>query len=247
VYVKFKSKNRSITNCIKNFFNNINAIKQKYKIDKVFYVFDGTNFYKKTLDPQYKSNRNPVKVSKDIQAVRNIILNSPKSYLVYSDVLEADDMAFSLCKEYDQCICYSDDRDWILNLLVNNTTKILRMGKLLHYYNFEAIMGYDINKHSLVHFLKGDSKDGVKKPFRIKGTPESNTKEYSSIAEYCSKNEILEENVDLYKKLISPITHIPFDVMEGKTTEASRNIINHFGLKFDRLQRRKRAKARRRR
>ncbi len=101
-------------------------------------------------------------------------------------------------------------------------------------------MKYPISKVPLSLFLSWDSKDGVKKPFRINGSLIENANKYETIESYIKDNGIEPEDVSIYRQLIFPITTVPFDVMEGRKTEATRDLISYHKLHFLKSSRKKR-------
>lgn len=223
-----------------SFFNYVEKLREKYSRKKVFFVFDGIRYYKKKIYEGYKRNRKATKCTHFNKALFTIILNIPNYYLAYDHELEADDLSYCLCKELDNSVCVSEDRDWLLNLTANNNIKVYRKNCLWHKLNFKQKKLFEINKIPLFLFLAGDSKDGVKKPFRLKGSVLENVNKYDSIDDYIEKNRIDSQEVETYKKLIFPITDKRFEVLEGKKNECTREVINKYKLNFLKLYRRKR-------
>lgn len=223
-----------------SFFNYVEKLKTKYNRKKVFFVFDGIRYYKKKIHEGYKSNRKPNKCTHFDKVLFTIILNIPNYYLVYDHELEADDLSYCLCKELDNSICVSEDRDWLLNLTANENIKVYRKNCLWHKLNFKQKKMFEIEKIPLFLFLSGDSKDGVKKPFRLKGTVLENINKYDSIEDYIDKNGISSSEIETYKKLIFPITDKHFEVMEGKKNECTRKVIDKYKLNFLKSYKKKR-------
>jgi len=222
-----------------SFFDYVNSLKTKYKTNYTFFVLDGNNYYKKSIDESYKSNRKIVKNTKTVKAIRDIVLNTPKYYLAEHPQLEADDISYCLSKGANHLIHVSDDIDWMLNIVANTDIKVLRKGKLLHRSNFEEQMGFPIDKIPLYLFLKGDSKDSVLKPFRIKGSPEECLQQYNSIVDYRVRNSLNESpEVDKYLQLINPITHLRFEVQAGQRTDRTHEIMKYYKLKFNKSYKR---------
>ena len=223
VYIKIKSKGGNV---IPNFFRYVNTLQNKYHQKNVYYIFDGSKYFKKTIDSNYKSKRKPVSKSIDTQIIKNILINLPKTFIVIGEYLEADDMAFNLCRELNNCVCVSEDYHWLRNLTANDNIKIYRKGHILHSLSFEQKMHYPVEKIPLFLFLSGDCKDGVKKPFRIKGSILENISNYSDIKDYCDCNDLGSPEVEKYKTLINPVTHIRFKVIPGTKTEVTSKIIS---------------------
>jgi hypothetical protein len=214
------------------FFRSVCALRDRYNCGEVYYVFDGSDYYKKKINPNYKKNRNRVIEYSSICKVQEIIHNLDKSFVVKSEELEADDMSYHLCKEYDHSICVSEDRDWLINLVANDNIYVYQDGKMLHKYNFINEKGFPIEKIPLFLFLSGDSKDGVRKPFRLRGNPLQNTVKYESIKDYCIKNEIKDSEIEQYVSLISPVRHIPFNVYVGHKTDRTPVLLKENKIDF---------------
>lgn len=213
------------------FFEYIHLLQKKLKSNKVYFAIDGAFYLKKSIDLSYKSNRKKADKSIYDRIVRGIPLIKNFNLLV-NDTLEADDLSFCFCRDNDHTICVSEDYDWLYNLIANSDIRIYRKKKLIHLYNFENELKYPLQKIKLDMFLRGDSKDGVKKPFRLKGSLMENINKYESVDDYLEKNKIDKVKIDKYMSLIYPITSEKYDIIKGKTTSDTKKFVNTYRINF---------------
>jgi hypothetical protein len=193
---------------------------------------DSNYYVKRSLHEGYKSNRAKGVTSSFITTLKTIAPHLSFHYWCQAQGYEADDLAYNLCKKLNSCVLMSNDIDWIINLTANDNIRIVNGKETIHQSNFYLKYKFPIHKIPLYLFLLGDSKDSVKKPFRIKGDIVENVNNHESVEDYCKKNDILTEDVKLYKQLIYPFTGIEIDILKGKKTPHTRDIITKYKLEF---------------
>jgi len=185
---------------------------------------------KKSIDEGYKQKRNLGHSTSFISTIKTITPFLPHYNLVTAEGMEADDISFCLIKKLNSCVMLTNDSDWLINFIAADNVRLSDNKETVHQSNFYIKYGFPVHKIPLYLFLKGDSKDSVKKPFRIKGDIVESSNQYDSIEDYCKKNELSGEDVEKYKKLIFPFTNVNMVITEGKRGEHTRDIINKYKL-----------------
>jgi hypothetical protein len=146
--------------------------------------------------------------------------------------MEADDLAYSFCEDNPNCICVSEDYDWLYNLSLKNNISVYRDNNLITRENFEYLFKYPVDKIGLDLFLRGDSKDSVTKPFRLKGNLLHNILTYKDIPDYIITNELSLDKLKTYIRLIFPIVNKKYLRHDGFITENTSKYISKYNLDF---------------
>lgn len=228
VYIRVSSFEGAI---VYNFFKYIYYMQKKFKTSKVYYAIDGDCYCKKEINENYKKNKSHKRDSIS-DVIRNIIPKLPNQNLLINPMLEADDIAYCFCRDKNHCTCISDDRDWLLNISANTDIKLYKSKVVVHRDNFQHLYGYPIEKIELKMFLDGDAKDGIKKPFRLKGKLLENVNKYESIKDYIKMNGLDLEKLKEYISLIAPVTDWDYKIIEGKKVKETKDIIRKYRLNF---------------
>lgn len=212
-----------------SFFSYIRKIQNKYSKRKVCFAFDSSCNYKRSLYPAYKHNRNGEKES-ELDVIQQLIRHIPGYSYIYHPDLEADDVAYQYCCDHNNVLCMSEDRDWLSLLLCNENINIVRKKKVVCKMNFEELFGFPPEKIPLWLFLKGDSKDGVKKPFRVRSHKKAMG--FNTIDEYLASevNPALHPRVQFYRKLIESNTDLNYIEVKGKRTAEGKKVLKHHGI-----------------
>lgn len=219
-------------NVVFHFFKFIYLLQRKFKCGKVYFAIDGTNYLKSKMDPDYKKVKKGGDKERESQVIQSHILHIPNYNIIKNNRLEADDVAYCFCRDNDHCICISEDRDWLYNLTANDDIRVYRGKHVITKYNFQPIHGYPVEKIGLGMFLQGDAKDGVKKPFRIKGKLLENINQYSSINNYITDRDLDKSTMIKYAKLILPITRFSYLIKKGRKTTKTLKFLRKYRLNF---------------
>ncbi len=194
---------------------------------------DGSRYYKRSICSHYKENRKShTKNSELSEIIYKIILTLSNYHIIIGDTLEADDVSYCLCRDLNDCLCVSEDSDWTYNLTANSNIQLIQKKSLITRDNFEALYGFTVDKVGFFLFLKGDSKDGVRKPFRIKGSLVTNVLKYSGIEEYVRVHKLDLSTVRKYLALILPVISQPYKTIKGEINENTKKYINQYSLDF---------------
>ena len=220
-----------------SFFSYIDFLKSRLSSNKVFLAFDGGHSFKSSIDISYKNKRRKSeRFSEKVKLIYDIVLTLSNYYVIINKNLEADDVSFCFCRDNNHCICVSEDYDWLYNLTANSDINVYRNKTIVSKENFEFLFNYPLEKIELDLFLRGDIKDNVRKPFRLRGSILENIHRYKNINEYILKNKLENPEVSQYKNLIFPVSDQPYRIMEGRKNSKTQNYINHYNLDFLRSQ-----------
>ena len=226
----YKRVSSVATNYVYAFFKYINYYKTLYTINEVYYAVDSDHYAKASLDESYKANREHAR-DPNLELIKSIIVNLPHHNLILRDGLEADDVAYDFCKKHDGTTCISDDRDWLINLTAGENIKVLRKKRLISKYNVVTDIGYPVEKIRLYLFLQGDSKDNVKKPFKVKSHKIAMEK-YNTPEEYCLNEGVTPEILGKYPALLFPIEGYNYEMTKGIKSESTIYFIRKYRLNF---------------
>jgi hypothetical protein len=203
----------------------------KFRTPKLYLAIDGGNYSKKVLYEGYKHNRKE-HGDEYTRLILQVLTTLPHYYAILNDELEADDLAYSFCCDNDHTICISEDHDWLINLTAGEDIRIYQKGITVTRHNFEFHQGYPVDKIPLEQFLRGDSKDGVKKPFRLKGKVLENVSKFKDIEEYVKVNNLDNPDVKTYREVISPIRAKNYTVLCGKKSDKTKEYIRRYRMNF---------------
>ena len=126
-------------NVIFHFFRYIYLLQQKFRIKKVVFAIDGKTYFKSLINSDYKKKKSELHKESFVDILQYYILLIPNYNIIQNDRLEADDVAFCFCRDYNHCVCISEDYDWLYNLIANTNIKIYRGKHTITRDNFQPL------------------------------------------------------------------------------------------------------------
>lgn len=188
-------------NMVDQFMVIFNTYLKKLQPSKVYFAVDGWPEWRKELYPEYKATRGKEKTPeieafyRNKKAVKKLLEYLPVG-IAYHEKLEADDIAYVICKYYTDkdvdVIALSTDKDWLQ--LMKHFSNVMVYNQLKK--SFVDKLDYDIVK---MKCLTGDSSDNINGFKRI---GEATAKKIMETKETFFKwyNELSEEGQQLYKR-----------------------------------------------
>lgn len=200
------------TGILYGFYDLLTKLKFKHNPSKIIICMDGYDNFRKSIDPDYKADRNK---KSDWFFRQDKILKKSLTYffneviLAYSDGYEADDIAAYFVNKFQNrnILLYSNDTDW-LNFLINDNIKVYRkLNNKPGEYNREQIkkyinkkFGVELEDYNLFCILNGNKHNNSKCVFR---KPKA-----LQIIKYIKEKEIKIENFSDLLNSISDIDKI---------------------------------------
>ena len=174
----------------------LQSLELNYSDDLILLVDDGAPLERKTLDSNYKANRNNgINFNNRKYIVDCIIQCLPNVYRVFNNEVEADDLMFSISRIKDfnnTFILYTNDKD--LYQALDSTTYVstnMEMGSLVLQDKFsDRYVKYfkDLEPYQIPYYraVLGDKSDNLSS---------ISTRFPSAVAYYFAKNYVLMDNI----------------------------------------------------
>ncbi len=224
LYHKSWANNKSMTTTIKGkkiitggIFEFLNRIRNyKHTLLKkngiIYLLFDNDTSkieYRKTIDPEYKSNR-PMQdpaFYNGINILQDVLLSFDNNiFLVYKQEYEADDLVLPLLNElsHDSVLLISDDLDWAR--CISQEVHWLNKDKIYDKNSFYDNFGFYPNRSSICLYksIRGDKSDNIPKgiPNIRENILVKIVNQFSSIKDFFNNYQNLEYLNDLWKNKI---------------------------------------------